>query len=58
MKLIEYLKEIKAETKHVKWPTNRHAWIMTVLVIIFSLFIAAYLGAFDWIFTGILENVV
>ncbi len=57
-KLIEYLKSVKAEMKHVSWPTRSQSLWFTVIVIILSIATAYYLGAFDWVFTGILEFVV
>jgi preprotein translocase subunit SecE len=56
MKLINYIKETKAEMKHVSWPTKRQAITYTILVVIVSALTAAYLGAFDWIFEGIIKK--
>jgi preprotein translocase subunit SecE len=50
-KLGEYLKETKAELKHVSWPTRDQAILFTVIVVVFSIVVAAFLGAFDFIFT-------
>jgi preprotein translocase subunit SecE len=44
---INYLKETKAEMKHVSWPTKDQTIAFTVLVIVLSLFIAMLLGVFD-----------
>ena len=57
MGIINYIRETKGEMKHVSWPTRYQATMYTVLIIVISLFVAAYLGLFDWIFTGILEQV-
>ena len=58
MRLGEYIKETRAELKHVAWPTRRQAIVFTVVVIAISLVTAAYLGAFDYIFTTILKLVI
>lgn len=58
MKLVDYLKETRAELKHVSWPTRRQALMFTVVVIAISLLTAVYLGAFDYIFTAILKVVI
>lgn len=50
-KLGEYLKETKGELKHVSWPTRDQAILFTVIVVVFSLVVAIFLGAFDFIFT-------
>jgi len=57
MGLVEYIKETKAELRHVSWPTRKQATVLTIAVIILSLLVAAYLGVFDWIFISILEVV-
>ena len=49
-KLTEYLKETKAELKHVSWPTKDQAILFTVIVVVFSIVVAAALGAFDYLF--------
>lgn len=51
MSLISYFKGTAAEIKHISWPTTKQAGIYTTLVILISLFVAAYLGVFDHIFT-------
>ncbi len=57
-KLVDYLKSVRAEMKHVSWPTRSQSIWFTVIVIIISIVTAYYLGAFDWIFTNILELIV
>ena len=58
MRIGEYIKETRAELKHVSWPTRRQATVFTVVVIVISLITAAYLGAFDYIFTSLLKLVI
>lgn len=58
MKLGEYIKETRAELKHVSWPTRRQAIVFTVVVIVISLVTAAYLGAFDYVFTKLLQTII
>ena len=55
MKLFQYLKETRGELKHVSWPTRKQAVTFTVVVIIISLATAAYLGLFDYLFTGLIQ---
>ena len=50
-KLGEYLKETQAELKHVSWPTKNQAILFTVIVVVFSIVTAFFLGAFDFLFT-------
>ena len=58
MSLITYLKETRAELKHVSWPTRKQTLTFTVIVIVFSLFTAAFLGFFDTLFTFLIEEFV
>lgn len=58
MKLIDYIKDTRGELKHVSWPTRRQATVFTILVIAISLFTAAFLGFFDFIFTFLLETFI
>lgn len=54
----EYLKDTKAELKHVTWPSKRQAIVFTVIVIVFSIIVAIFLGAFDLLFTIILKSFI
>ena len=54
----QYVKDTKGELKHVSWPTQKQTIIFTILVIVVSIFIAAFLGAFDFIFTGLLDKYI
>lgn len=58
MRFIEYIKETRAEFKHVAWPTRKQAILYTLVVIVISLLTAAYLGAFDYVFTTLLKLVI
>jgi preprotein translocase SecE subunit len=58
MKLIDYIKETKAEMSHVVWPTRRQAIVFTVVVVIFSIGIAMYLGLFDYLFSLALRQII
>ncbi|KKS57734.1 MAG: Preprotein translocase, SecE subunit [Parcubacteria group bacterium GW2011_GWA2_42_35] len=54
-KLISYLKDSKNELKHVNWPTRKQTLNYTYLVIGVSLVTAAFLGAFDFVFSKLLD---
>lgn len=57
-RFVQYLKDTQSELKHVSWPTRRQTVIFTVLVVLISLATAAYLGAFDALFTYLMERFV
>jgi preprotein translocase subunit SecE len=54
MKIIEYVKETKAEMAHVTWPTRKQAIAYSVLVVVVSVAISVFLGVFDYIFSKLL----
>ncbi len=58
VKALEYIKETRAELKHVSWPTRKQTLIYTGVVIGISLVTALYLGAFDYLFTELLKLVI
>ncbi len=57
-RIIDYLKETRAELRHVNWPTRRQAAVFTLLVVAVSLATAAYLGVFDYFFSLILRQIL
>jgi len=50
-RLTDYLKDTKAEMRHVSWPTRRQAMVFTSLVVAFSVVVALVLGFADFLFT-------
>ncbi len=57
-KIIEYLKETKAELKHVIWPSRSQTFYYTLIVIVLSILVAYYLGIFDFIFSSGLSKII
>ena len=55
---MQYLKDTRAELRHVAWPTQTQTIVYTLLVAAISLGLAAYLGLFDFLFTTGLAKVV
>ena len=58
MKFIDYLRETRAEMKHVSWPSRKQAIVYTAFVIVISLVVGGILGVFDYIFSLLLENII
>jgi len=57
-KLSNYLRDTMVELKQVSWPTQRQAFTYTALVIVISVFVSFFLGAFDFLFTKVVEFIV
>jgi len=55
---MQYLKDTRAELRHVAWPTQTQTIVYTLLVAGISLGTAAYLGFFDFLFTTGLSQLV
>ncbi len=47
-KVIQFFKEVKAELWKVVWPSRRDAIRYTITILVFSLVVAAILGAADF----------
>lgn len=56
MSVFSYFKETQAELRHVAWPTRAQTVVYTVLVAAVSIFVALYLGLFDFLFTSTLAR--
>ena len=57
-KITEYFKEIKAELKHVVWPSKNQTILYTLIVIVLSVLVAYFLGIFDFIFSQGLQKII
>lgn len=53
---MSYFKETQAELRHVAWPTRTQTVVYTILVASISIFVALYLGFFDFLFTSTLAR--
>ena len=57
-KLKLFFQESQQEFKRINWPSFKETRTLTLIVIIFSLAIAIFLGTLDILFTYILGKVV
>ncbi|NCF75246.1 MAG: preprotein translocase subunit SecE [Xanthomonadaceae bacterium] len=57
-KLTQYIYDSYAEIKKVTWPTRQETIRLTIAVILISLFIAAFLGALDSMFSFGVEKII
>ena len=57
-RITNYIKDTRAELKHVSWPTRKQAIAFTVAIIVLSLAVALFLSLFDSIFTRMLDKVI
>ena len=57
-KISNYITETMEEMKHVNWPTRNQTTVFTVLVVLISIAVAAYLGFFDYLFSLGLKGII
>ena len=54
----KYFKEVRAEMKHVTWPSRRLTIVYTLVVIAISLATAVYLGLLDYLFAAVIKQII
>ena len=57
-KVLDYIRESKAELKKVTWPTKQQMWYSTIVVIVVTFMVSAYLGLVDLLLTGVFSKIV
>ncbi len=57
-KLLQFIKESRAELAKVNWPTRQQTIKFTGLVIGVSLGVAIFLGALDYLFENLLRTFI
>ncbi len=55
---ITFLKETRAELRKVVWPTREETTRYTLLVVVISAAVAAFLGGLDYVFQFLLNTFV
>ncbi len=57
-KVLDYIRESRAELKKVTWPTRQQMWYSTLVVIVVTFMVSAYLGLVDLLLTGVFSKIV
>ncbi len=57
-RLINYLKESRAELAKVDWPSRAQAIRLTLVVVVFSVVIAAFIGGVDYFFSNLMQKLI
>ena len=57
-KVLDYIRESKAELNKVTWPTKQQLWYSTIIVVIVTLMASAYLGLVDLLLTGLFSKII
>lgn len=56
MNPVGFLREVKTELDKVVWPTKEKTIQLTVLVLVVSIIVGAYVGSLDFIFTSLVNE--
>lgn len=58
MGFIDYLKDTRAELRHVSWPTRQQAIAYTIIVLGLSIIVGLFLGLLDFTFAKGLGKII
>jgi preprotein translocase subunit SecE len=58
MNPVKFLHETITELKMVQWPTRATTIRLTIIVIVLSAVIGAYVGGLDYVFTSLLKTLL
>ncbi len=53
-----YFRDVKAEMRHVSWPSRQLTIAYTIVVVVVSLAVAIYLGLLDYALRLIIEQII
>lgn len=53
-----FFEETRQEIRHINWPTRQEAIRLTGFVVVLSVVLAVFLGAFDYLFSFLLRTFV
>lgn len=56
--VLKYLQEVKVELSKVSWPKKEEVIRLTLIVLLISSFIGAYIGIIDFLLTKVLELLI
>lgn len=57
-RVLDYIRESRAELKKVTWPTKQQMWYSTLVVIVVTFIVSVYLGLVDLLLTGVFSKIV
>ncbi len=54
-KMVTFYREVVVEMGKVSWPSREQLQVSTIVVLVFTLIFAAFIGAFDWVLSQIVQ---
>jgi preprotein translocase subunit SecE len=58
MQFIDYLRDTRAELRHVSWPTTKQTINYTIIVLLISIGTGIFLGVIDFGFAQVLKRFI
>ena len=58
MSVIDYLRDTRAELRHVTWPSRQQAINYTIIVLLISIGTGLFLGLLDFVFAKVLARFI
>lgn len=54
-KIVTFYREVVAEMAKVSWPSREELKVSTIVVMLVTLIFAAFIGAFDWVLSQLVQ---
>ncbi len=55
---LAYLRQVKVELDQVRWPNHRDTLRLTIVVVVGSVAVGAYVGGMDILFINLLQRLI
>lgn len=56
--IVRYFRETRVELSKVSWPSREDATQLTIIVLVVTFTMAAFLGSLDWVFTELFRFII
>ncbi len=56
--MFNYLREVRAELRHVNWPSRQQTILYSVVVIVVTILVSSYLGILDYGFSAVIQHIL
>ena len=57
-RVLDFIRESRAELKKVTWPTKKQVWYSTIVVVVLTVIVGGYLGLVDVLLTAVFSSIL
>lgn len=57
-KVLDFIRESRAELRKVAWPTKKQVWYSTLVVVFLTTIVGTYLGLVDLLLTAVFSRIL